>query len=240
MPRIGEIARITGKRVVLHVDDIENMIGENEVTNSTMLNLMAGVQESGFFIIASTNYPEKINQSLLQPQRFSVLIHCGLHDENARYEILKIHADLQSVNHEKPLFSSPEVRDLILKEVARHTEAFTPRYLANIATVAKSFLVDRVSKERGGQIIGLTEEDLEGFSFTVEDWEQAFAEVSTKYDSDKVKAYDERLARFVRKHKNLNIGFANGETNRRRIFADNVFARVVKLEENLEQQGDNE
>jgi hypothetical protein len=234
MPRIAEIARITGKRVVLHVDDIENMVGENDVTNSTMLNLMAGVQESGFYIIASTNFPEKINPSLLQPQRFSVLIHCGLHDKNARYEILKIHANAQSLKHNKPLFASAEIRDLILREVAEHTEAFTPRYLQNIATVAKSFLVDRVSREKGGQIIGLTEEDLEGFTFTIEDWEKAFVEVSAKYDSKKVKDYDQRLERFVRKQKDLRIGFANGETSHSRIFSNKLFEQVVAAEVKLQ------
>jgi hypothetical protein len=78
MPRIAEVSRVTGRQVILHVDDIENMVGEDEHTNSTLLNLMAGVQESGFYIMASTNYPEKINPSLIQPQRFSVLLHCGL------------------------------------------------------------------------------------------------------------------------------------------------------------------
>lgn len=135
MPRLPEAQ--VGELSFYTADDIENMVGSKiKVTNSTMLNLMAGVQESGFFIIASTNYPEKINQSLIQPQRFSVLIHCGLQDEKARYEILKIHANKESKNLKKPLFSSDEVRDLILREVAKHTNAFTPRYLANIATIA--------------------------------------------------------------------------------------------------------
>jgi hypothetical protein len=229
MPRIAEIARITGKRVVLHVDDIENMVGESEATNSTMLNLMAGVQESGFYIIASTNYPEKINQSLIQPQRFSALIHCGLQNEQARYEILKIHADKESKKLKMPLFSSDEVRDIILSEVAAHTDAFTPRYLANIATIAKSFLVDRVAKAEG-RTIGLTEEDLDGHAFTVEDWEKAFAEVSAKYDSGDVKRRDEELSRFVKKHSQRSYGFAVGNAVMQRIFSKEVFARVVAVE----------
>lgn len=237
MPRIAEIARATGKRVVLHVDDIENMVGANEVTNSTMLNLMAGVQESGFYIIASTNYPEKINQSLIQPQRFSVLIHCGLQKEQARYEILKIHADMESKKLKKPLFSSDEVRDLILREVAKHTESFTPRYLANIATIAKSFLIDRVSKTHN-KTIGLTEDDLEGHTFEIEDWEKAFAEVSEKYNSASVSVRDKQLEQFVKKHKRGKIGFSAGGVALNRIFADEVFNKVktakAKLEQNKE------
>lgn len=229
MPRIAEIARSTGRRVVLHVDDIENMVGSNEVTNSTMLNLMAGVQESGFYIIASTNYPEKINQSLIQPQRFSVLIHCGLQDEKARYEILKIHANKESKKLKKPLFSSDEVRDLILGEVARHTNAFTPRYLANIATIAKSFLVARVAKEKG-TTIGLQETDLEGHTFTVDDWERAFDEVSSKYDSSSVDARDKELGAFVKKHQKSKVGFGAGGEKNRKIFSDTLFSNVEAAE----------
>lgn len=234
MPRIAEVGRITGKRVVLHVDDIENMVEGDEDTNSTMLNLMAGVQESGFHIIASTNYPEKINPSLIQPQRFSVLIHCGLQNEQARYEILKIHADMESRKLELPLFSSEEVRDIVLREIATHTDSFTPRYMANIATIAKSHLIDRVAKAKG-KIIGLTEEDLDGHTFSVEDWERAFAEVSSKYDSENVKKRDEELQRFVKKHAQRITGFVANEAPQRRIFSQAVITRIVAAEARLEQ-----
>ncbi len=226
MPRIAEVARITGKRVVLHVDDIENMVGETEATNSTMLNLMAGVQESGFYIIASTNYPEKVNSSLIQPQRFSVLIHCGLQNEQARYEILKIHADAESKKQKRPLFESESIRDIILQEVASHTDAFTPRYLANIATIAKSFLVDRIAESKG-KTIGLTEEDLDGNIFNLEDWDKALAEVSTKYDSTGVKKRDDELAKFVKKHMMQLTGFVADSTSQTRVFSADAYRKIA-------------
>lgn len=236
MPRIAEIARITGKRVVLHVDDIENMVGQQAVTNSTMLNLMAGVQESGFYIIASTNYPEQINDSLIQPQRFSVLIHCGLQNEDARYEILKIHASNKSKHLGKQLFGSDEIRDAILREVAKHTSNFTPRYLSNIATVAKSFLVARVAKEKG-RIIGLNEEDLDGHTFEVEDWENAFAEVSSKYDSKRVEERDAVLKDFVKKHSKARVGFTTNidSSTPKRIFSDHLHNQVSAANAELRQ-----
>lgn len=234
MPRIAQIGRITGRRVILHVDDIENMVGEHEDTNSTMLNLMAGVQENGFYVIASTNYPEKINPSLIQPQRFSVLLYCGLQNEQARREILKIHADMESKKLGMPLFSSNEVRDIILNEVAAHTNYFTPRYLANIATVAKSHLIDRIAKAKG-RIIGLTEEDMAGYTFDVTDWEKAYDEVSSKYDDADTRKRDEELRKFVKKHSHQATGFSTNETSHRRIFSQEVFARVVAAEAKLEQ-----
>jgi hypothetical protein len=235
LPRIAEVGRITGKRVVLHVDDIENMVEKDEDTNSTMLNLMAGVQESGFYIIASTNYPEKINPSLIQPQRFSVLLHCGLQSEQARYEILKIHATLESKRQRVPLFRSDEVRDIILHEVAAHTEYFTPRYLANIATIAKSHLINRVAKANG-RTIGLTEDDLAGHTFEIEDWEKAYAEVVSKYDSAGVEKRDEELQRFVKKHSQNALGFGSIiEREQKRIFSQDIAERVLAAEARLEQ-----
>lgn len=228
MPRIAEVARITGKRVVLHVDDIENMVGENEVTNSTMLNLMAGVQESGFYIIASTNYPEKINPSLIQPQRFSVLIHCGLQDKSARFQILKIHSDLESKKLGKPLFASEEVRDLILNEVSQHTDGFTPRYLANIATIAKSYLLARVAAARG-KAVGLAEEDLEGHAFDVDDWDRAFAEVESKYDAQEMKKKDQWMRDFVQKHARQPVGMTANVTEQRRIFTPQAREAINRM-----------
>jgi len=227
MPRIAEVARITGKQVILHVDDIENMVTENEVTNSTMLNLMAGVQESGFHIIASTNYPEKINPSLIQPQRFSVLIHCGLQNEQARYEILKIHANMQSEKLDIPLFESEEVRDIVLKAVAYHTEGFTPRYLSNVATIAKSHLLARVAAATS-KTIGLAESELRGHTFTVEDWDKALVEVSAKYDSKSVRDKDKEIAQFVKKHRMYQPGFTPSDEDRTTsILSSEVLARVA-------------
>ncbi|MGB4761880.1 MAG: ATP-binding protein [Candidatus Saccharimonas sp.] len=233
MPRIAEVARITGRRVVLHVDDIENMVTEREVTNSTMLNLMAGVQESGFYIIASTNYPEKINPSLIQPQRFSVLIHCGLQNEQARFEILKIHAGMNSNRLDMPLFESEEIRDIILQAVATHTDGFTPRYLSNIATIAKSHLIARVASEKA-RTIGLTEEDLADYTFTLEDWELAYAEVAAKYDHKAVKEQDQVLLQFVQKHSRQIVGFTQGSASQRKIFPSAVLEQVTAAQARLE------
>jgi hypothetical protein len=214
MARVAEVGRLTGKRVVLHVDDIENMVNKNADTNSTLLNLMAGVQECGFYIIASTNHPEDINHQLIQPQRFSVLIHCGLQEEAARYEILKIHADMESRKLGLPLFPSEAACDMILTEVAKHTEGFTPRYLANIATIAKSHLMDRVAKAQQ-QTIGLTEQDLVGHSFRLEDWDRAFLEVASKCDSQEAIAEDKRMREHVTKNTRPKAGFATSEAGRR-------------------------
>jgi len=235
MPRIAEIARITGKGVVLHVDDVENMVGENEKTSSTLLNLMAGVQESGFYTMASANHPERINPSLLQPERFSVLIHCVLQPENARFEILKIHADKQSVRLGIPLFSSEAARDIILRELAKHTKGFTPRYLSNIVTVAKSHLISRIAAAKD-KSTGLMEEDLADFTLSVDDWDKALSEVAAKYDSKEVIRRDEELALFVKHHSKLPTGFASDNSSYGRTISQAVYDQVAALENGIDVQ----
>src|SRR5258708_971674 len=149
-----------------------------------------------------------------------------------RLEELKNETGLESKKLGMPLFASDEVRNIILREVAAHTAYFTPRYMANIATVAKSYLIDRVAKAKG-KIIGLTEADLEGFTFTVEDWERAFAEVSSKYDSEGVKRRDEQLLSFVIKQTRRPYGLVASAAGQTRIFSPAVFAKVVAAETNL-------
>lgn len=212
LPRISEVKRATGREIILHIDDIENMVIYGE-THSTLLNLMAGVRESGFYVIASTNEPEKIPPALLQPQRFGNRIYCGLQSRDARYEILKIHALAQSKYLGIPLFESEEERDAVLNMVADKTDFFTPRYLAKIVNVTRSYLVERVAKAKG-TTIGLTESDLKGFTFTKDDYRKAFADVSVLYDKEAVRRRDEQLRDFVNKLNSGKIGFNLAKDNR--------------------------
>lgn len=207
LPRISEVARRTGKRVILHIDDIEILAG-NDSTYSTLLNLLAGVRESGFFVIASTNEPERIPAALMQPQRFGILIYCGLQSERVRYEILRIHAP-------EVLFNSPRERQLILAALAAQTEYFSPRYLWEIINSAKSYLLERISSDLG-QTIGLTGSDLAGYTFCLEDFEKAFAYVASVCDRQGLKKRDDELNTLVRRSSSGHMGFApngNGEGN---------------------------
>lgn len=230
-PRIAEVARSTGRRVILHVDDIEDIVQDDQdktvTTKSTMLNLMAGVKDNGFYLIASTNHPDRIDPSLLQPQRLGILIYCGLQNDQARRKILDIHATAQSAQHGFPLFASDGERDIILTEVVKHTDSFTPRYLAEVVTVAKSYLAERIANERG-QSIGLTETDLEGHVFTASDWERALIDVSLRYDKDGVKAHDKRIREYLR-HAKDQIGFTKQGGGAGTVFSHEVHSQIAAL-----------
>ena len=147
---------------------------------------------------------------------------------------MKIHATKESVKLGYPLFTTNEARDIVLQEVASKTDSFTPRYIADIATIAKSFLIDRIAKEKGVRI-GLTEEDLRGHTMTVDDWERAFIEVNAKYDSAGVRKRDEELKRFVQKTKRGVLGFGMPGGEQRHVFSQDVYNRVAMMEANREQ-----
>ncbi len=209
LPRISEVSRRTGRRVILHIDDIEILAG-NDNTYSTLLNLLAGVRESGFYVIASTNEPEKIPAALMQPQRFGILIYCGLQSEQVRYEILKIHAQELSATLGVSLFNSERERDLVLSTLAAHTEYFSPRYLWEIVNTAKSFLLERIVTDLS-RTTGLTEADLSGYTFRVEDFEKAFSYVASVCDRHGLKERDEELHNFVRRSGNGRFGFSRND-----------------------------
>lgn len=222
-PRIAQISKDTKKPVILHIDDIEEIASE-ESPQANFLNLMAGVKKQGFHIVASTNKPEAIHPSLLQPQRFGVLIYTGLQDEPARKSILDIHATPKSKRLNEPLFGSDFERDLILSEVARLTEAFTPRYLAQIATAAKANLLRRVSRLKSREI-GLKEEDLAGNKFEAEDWEKALGEIARQYDKKDVTQRDKEIREFIEKAEQQQAGF-NTRSEETSVFSRDVYDRI--------------
>lgn len=208
MSRVAEIARITGKDIVFHIDDIENMVGEDEKTNSTMLNLMAGLKDSGFYLISSTNDPEKIPNNLRQPQRLGHPVHCPLQDENARLQILKIHSGSESTG-KHPLFPSEEARESVLEDMAKKTDGYTPRYLAQIANVAKSYFLERIVREEK-KPAGLTEVEMSKYRFSLEDWKNAFSFVSARCDAGEMKDRDRHLSGVVEMMNKAKAGFESG------------------------------
>lgn len=205
LPRISQVFKDTQIPIVIHLDDIENIAHGEEQINSTLLNLMQGVRDSGFFVIASTNFPEKLHDPLLQEQRFAHVTYFGLQDEEARSAILDIHATRVSRELGIPLFASEEERNTILKVIAANTKSFTPRYLEGICNAAKSYFLKRMI-ERKGKAIGLKEQDLRNETFSIEDWENGYREIVKKYDRQAVEKRDKELQEFARRH-HAAIGF---------------------------------
>lgn len=210
IPRIAQIRTLTQKRVVLQLDDVEKLFDRENKTSSALLNLMAGVQEQGFYVLASTNAPEQIDTSLLQPQRLGIVVYCPLPTEQARLRILEMHTPL-STPEGTPLFSSAEDRVLLLECIAKQTSGFPPRQLGKIATNAKSVLLERVAVQ-SGRTHGLTEEDLNGSIFEPDDWEGALNMTLQGFDIGATRKRDQEIRDFVIHHGRLTTGFRGHPT----------------------------
>lgn len=234
-PRIFNVQRETGRPVILHVDDIERVFAEGQDSNSTALNVMAGVTESGFNMLASTNYPEQVAQQLMQAQRFGIIEHCPLPPDAALYDILSIHTPMYSGGKNYPLFHSPQARERILRETAARAlkKAFTGRYLREIANQAQSLLLERISKEQG-KSSGLTEDDLDGYFIRAEEFDQAFGIVAAGYDTQGVIARNHQLADFVKKQKDA-MGYPTAHQNEQsRHFSDAFYREIASIENQSE------
>ena len=76
----------------------------NDKVVSTLLNEMDGMEVlSNVFIVATTNRPDVIDQSLLRTGRLDSIIYVPLPDFNARKEIFRIRLEKLPLDHDVPL-----------------------------------------------------------------------------------------------------------------------------------------
>lgn len=133
--QIDKIGAATKLPVVLLVDDFEAVggsVGKKErdpALISKLLNLLQGVREKGFFLIAATNYPEQVDPRLLEPGRLSKVVHVPLPKADDRVGILDLHV-------EGIPFKSEQEKASIIARMAQETSGWTGRYLAELALEA--------------------------------------------------------------------------------------------------------
>ncbi len=117
-------ARMTAPTVVF-LDEIDSIaprrgshLGDSGVTDrivNQLLSEMDGLERSkDVIVIGATNRPDILDPALLRPGRFDRIIYVPPPDEEARYEILRIHTR-----------KMPLAEDVDLKELARMTENYT-------------------------------------------------------------------------------------------------------------------
>ncbi len=117
-------ARMTAPTVVF-LDEIDSIaprrgshLGDSGVTDrivNQLLSEMDGLERSkDVIVIGATNRPDILDPALLRPGRFDRIIYVPPPDEEARYEILRIHTR-----------KMPLAEDVDLRELARMTENYT-------------------------------------------------------------------------------------------------------------------
>lgn len=194
--KIDAIKDATSLPVVLLIDDIDVMLEKEEVV-SKFLNLMQGIRQRGFHILASTNRPEKIDQRLLEPGRLSKIIHVQLPDEHDRAGVLLTHlADLP--------FRSEEEKRRVVTAMTAKTTGWTQRYLWELCVEAGRMHGSQVAEEsRVGELDPGALPPL-----ALENFEQAHTELLRGINLQELRAWDDRIAAFV-SHARQKIGFGS-------------------------------
>jgi len=124
--------------MVLVIEDVDSM---PERARSTFLNLLDGAtSKEGLFVIATTNYPEKIDPALInRAGRFDQSYEIPLPNEEIRYDYLK----------NTKLSTILETQEQ-LKEIAEKTEGFSVTQLAEFYKLAAlSWYYDKVVDVQG-------------------------------------------------------------------------------------------
>lgn len=192
--KIDAIKDATSLPVILLIDDIDVMLDKEEVV-SKFLNLMQGIRQRGFHLLASTNRPEKIDPRLLEPGRLSKIIHVQLPDEHDRAGVILTHlADLP--------FRSEEERHRVVAATTAKTAGWTQRYLWELCVEAGRMHGSQVAEaSRAGELDPGALPPL-----TLEDFEQAHTELLRGINLQELRAWDDRIAEFV-SHARQKIGF---------------------------------
>jgi MoxR-like ATPase len=183
--RISSVSQEIGIPVVLQVDDVDTIAKETETINTTLMNLMAGVRERGFFILASTNKPYDLDDRLLQPERFGHVLHIPLPDEEARFGILKIHAP-------EEYFANPQEKGTILSALAKATEGFDSRFLKALCDWAQITAMKR--NPFGGKL-------------DIEDFDESLRVMLQRFRREDVCKKERELAKFANNHQVYLPGF---------------------------------
>ncbi|MEM0149613.1 MAG: CDC48 family AAA ATPase [Candidatus Micrarchaeaceae archaeon] len=118
---IDEIDAIASMR---GAEESDSLVTERVV--DTLLTEFDGLSDlKNVVVLAATNRPDMIDPALLRPGRFDKIIEIPLPDENARYDIFKVHTKRMPLD-----------KDVDLKELAQATENYTGAEIENVVREA--------------------------------------------------------------------------------------------------------
>ncbi len=173
---------------VLFFDEMDSIapargsgLGDSHVTErmiSQILSEMDGLEAlHNVVVIAATNRPDIIDPALLRPGRFDRMIEIGMPDQEARLEILKIHAA------DRPL-----TEDVNLEDIARRTDGYSGADLAAICDEAVMLAIREYVL--GGK--PQEDEEIEKYKIDKKHFEEAIKKVKpSKAEEDTYKRFAE-------------------------------------------------
>jgi hypothetical protein len=226
IPQLKAMERAIGAPVIPHIDDIEQLVQKGMQTESALRNQMAGVSNGGIYIIASTNEPDRIDEGLMEPGRFGIVLHVGI-PEGAERRLLDSYVNLFDEDIDA-FFHSAEEREITLDALARKVAQWPPRRIEHVATVAKNLLLGKIIEQQG-RTHGLTSADVSGHYYTTEDWQEAFDRVSASFDSTEIRNRNKNILNFVEKRHRKQIGLDVQQEKERTIFNQDELTRIQAL-----------
>ncbi len=173
---------------VLFFDEMDSIapargsgLGDSHVTErmiSQILSEMDGLEAlHNVVVIAATNRPDIIDPALLRPGRFDRMIEIGMPDQEARLDILKIHAA------DRPL-----TEDVNLEDIARRTDGYSGADLAAICDEAVMLAIREYVL--GGK--PQEDEEIEKYKIDKKHFEEAIKKVKpSKAEEDTYKRFAE-------------------------------------------------
>ena len=190
LSRCDRIIQLTGLPVILILDDVDVVLENKEEGGSRgvvtrFLNLMQGIRQRGIHLLASTNYPEKIDRRLFEPGRLSKVVHIKMPNEEERAGVLGVYLN-------KLPFGSPELCAATIQWCAQNTEGWTQRFLWELVTEACRTCIARS----------------ESSDLTVEldDFKDGLKRVLQGRNLEELREWNDTIARFVSSH-TRRIGF---------------------------------
>ncbi|KAH9029941.1 AAA-domain-containing protein, partial [Lactarius pseudohatsudake] len=139
--------------------------GVGDTVVNQLLSKMDGVHQlNNVLVIGMTNRIDMIDEALLRPGRFEVLIEISLPDEHGRYQILDIHTTKMRQNGVMD-------GDVDIKELAGLTKNFSGAAISGLVKSATSFAFNR-----HGTMGGISK-DVEDLRVNVDDFANALEEV---------------------------------------------------------------
>lgn len=191
--QIDKIGASSQLPVVLMIDDIDAVIHKDkqDLMITKLLNILQGVKEKGFYVLASTNHPDRIDSRMLEPGRLSKIVHISLPDFQSRVGILEIH--MQGLNVKN--------KDAVIKYCAKETENWTGRYLEEICKEAGRICSLEIL---GGKIA--SQEQLDVRPLTQDHFTQAIKLIRKGVNFKKFEDWDREIQAFI-SQTGLKIGF---------------------------------
>lgn len=137
------------KKTIIFIDDLDAIgarsgqhgdSGETQRTITELLNQMDGFDQSeNILVMGATNHPGNIDDALVRPGRFDIIIEVPLPDIKKREAILQ-----------KTCLDKPLAVDVVMKELAELTAGTSPAELNNMINQAAKFALrdgsDKITK----------------------------------------------------------------------------------------------